>query len=43
MLVSIVIPLHNEEENIEELYTALKSVMELGSKDCELVFMMKYR
>ncbi len=38
MLVSIVIPLHNEEENIEELYAALKSVMDAQSYDYELIF-----
>jgi glycosyltransferase involved in cell wall biosynthesis len=38
MLVSIVIPLHNEEENIEELYTALKSVMDVQSYDYEFLF-----
>jgi glycosyltransferase involved in cell wall biosynthesis len=38
MLVSIVIPLHNEEENIEELYTALKSVMNAQDYDYELLF-----
>jgi glycosyltransferase involved in cell wall biosynthesis len=38
MLVSIVVPLHNEEENIEELYTALKSVMDAQSYDYELLF-----
>lgn len=38
MLVSIVIPLHNEEENIEELYTALKSVMDVQGYNYELLF-----
>jgi glycosyltransferase involved in cell wall biosynthesis len=37
-LVSIVIPLYNEEENIEPLYTALKSVMDAEGKDYELIF-----
>lgn len=38
MLVSVVIPLHNEEENIEELYGALKSAMDGYGKDYELLF-----
>ncbi len=38
MLVSVVVPLHNEEENIEELYNALKSVMDEDGKDYELLF-----
>lgn len=38
MLVSVVIPLHNEEENIEELYQSLKSVMDSDGKDYELLF-----
>lgn len=38
MLVSIVIPLHNEEENIDELYNTLKSVMDAEGKDYELLF-----
>ena len=38
MKVSVVIPLHNEEENIEELYAALKSVMDAESNDYELLF-----
>jgi len=38
MLVSVVIPLHNEEENIEELYHSLKSVMDSEGKDYELLF-----
>jgi glycosyltransferase involved in cell wall biosynthesis len=38
MLVSIVIPLHNEEENVEELYTALKSTMDVQDYDYELLF-----
>jgi glycosyltransferase involved in cell wall biosynthesis len=38
MLVSVVIPLHNEEENIEELYHSLKSVMDSDGKDYELIF-----
>lgn len=38
MLVSVVIPLHNEEENIEELYNTLKAVMDAEGKDYELLF-----
>jgi len=38
MLVSIVIPLHNEEENIEELYHSLKTVMDAQTYDYELLF-----
>jgi glycosyltransferase involved in cell wall biosynthesis len=38
MLISVVIPLHNEEENIDELYHALKSVMDAQSYDYELLF-----
>ncbi|HDH53228.1 MAG TPA: glycosyltransferase [Nitrospirae bacterium] len=38
MKVSVVIPLHNEEENIEELYAALKSVMDAERNDYELLF-----
>lgn len=38
MQISVVIPLHNEEENIDELYNALKSVMDSEFKDYELVF-----
>lgn len=38
MLVSVVVPLHNEEENIEELYNALKSVMDKDGNDYELLF-----
>ncbi|HDH06107.1 MAG TPA: glycosyltransferase [Nitrospirae bacterium] len=38
MKVSVVIPLHNEEENIEELYAALKSVMDAEKNDYELLF-----
>jgi len=37
-LVSIVIPLYNEEENIAPLYTALTSVMDAEGKDYELIF-----
>ncbi|MDH4029025.1 MAG: glycosyltransferase family 2 protein [Nitrospirota bacterium] len=38
MLVSIVVPLHNEEENIVEMYHALKSVLDAESNDYELLF-----
>ncbi|MBI4681995.1 MAG: glycosyltransferase family 2 protein [Nitrospirae bacterium] len=38
MLVSVVVPLHNEEENIDELYNALKSVMDEDGRDYELLF-----
>jgi len=38
MSVSVIVPLHNEEENIEELYTALKSVMDEDGNDYELLF-----
>lgn len=38
MLVSVVVPLHNEEDNVEELYHALKSVMDQDGNDYELLF-----
>jgi glycosyltransferase involved in cell wall biosynthesis len=38
MLVSIVVPLHNEEENVVELYNALKSVMDADGKGYEILF-----
>ena len=38
MLVSIVVPLHNEEENIKDLYDALTSVMQAEQYDYELLF-----
>lgn len=38
MQVSVVIPLHNEEENIEDLYSQLKSVMDAEYSDYELLF-----
>lgn len=38
MLVSVVIPIYNEEENIEPLYSALKSVIEAEENDYELLF-----
>jgi len=38
LFISIVVPLYNEEENIEPLYNALKSVMDAEGKDYELIF-----
>ncbi len=38
MFISVVIPLYNEEENVEELYNALKSVMDAEGKDYEMLF-----
>ncbi len=38
MLVSVVIPIYNEEENIEPLYASLKSVIEAEENDYELLF-----
>lgn len=38
MLVSVVIPLYNEEESISDLYKALKSVMDEQTYDYELLF-----
>jgi glycosyltransferase involved in cell wall biosynthesis len=38
MLVSVVVPLHNEEENVVELYNALKSVIDGDDRDYELLF-----
>jgi glycosyltransferase involved in cell wall biosynthesis len=38
MLVSIVIPLYNEEECVEDMYAALKSVMDADENDYELLF-----
>jgi glycosyltransferase involved in cell wall biosynthesis len=38
MLVSVIVPLHNEEANIEEMYHALKSAMDEDGKDYELLF-----
>jgi glycosyltransferase involved in cell wall biosynthesis len=38
MLVSIIVPLHNEEENVQELYDTLTSVMESQSYDYEILF-----
>lgn len=38
MLVSIVIPIYNEEENIEPLHKALKEVMDAQEYDYEILF-----
>jgi glycosyltransferase involved in cell wall biosynthesis len=38
LLVSVVIPIYNEEENIDQLYNALKSVMDAEQYDYELLF-----
>ncbi len=38
MLISIIIPLLNEEDNIEPLYNALKSAMDSQENDYELLF-----
>ena len=38
MLISVVIPLLNEEDNIEPLYNALKSAMDAQENDYELLF-----
>src|SRR5438094_41865 len=35
---SIVIPLHNEQENVTDLYDRLKAVMESGGESFEIVF-----
>lgn len=35
---SIVVPFHNEEDNVTELYSRLKAVMEGGGESFELVF-----
>jgi len=35
---SIVIPLHNEQENVTDLYDRLKAVMESGDESFEIVF-----
>src|SRR6266545_5187420 len=35
---SIVIPVHNEQENVTDLYDRLKAVMELNSESFEIVF-----
>src|SRR6476659_6330613 len=34
---SIVVPLHNEQENVTDLYDRLKAVMEMNSESFELV------
>jgi glycosyltransferase involved in cell wall biosynthesis len=36
--LSVIIPLFNEAENIEPLYTGLKSVLDGFKKDCEIIF-----
>jgi glycosyltransferase involved in cell wall biosynthesis len=38
MLVSVVIPVLNEEENVEELYSALKSALDPEEFDYEILF-----
>jgi glycosyltransferase involved in cell wall biosynthesis len=38
LFVSIVVPLYNEEENVEPLYKALKAVMNREGKDYEFLF-----
>jgi glycosyltransferase involved in cell wall biosynthesis len=38
MTVSVVIPLFNEEENVRELYSRLKSVMDASGNDYEIIF-----
>jgi glycosyltransferase involved in cell wall biosynthesis len=38
VFVSIVVPLYNEEENIEPLYKAIRSVMDKEGKDYEVLF-----
>ena len=35
---SIVIPVHNEQENVTDLYDRLKAVMEVGGESFEIVF-----
>ena len=35
---SIVVPLHNEQENVTDLYDRLKAVMEVAGEPFELVF-----
>jgi glycosyltransferase involved in cell wall biosynthesis len=34
---SIVVPLHNEQENVTDLYDRLKAVMEISGQSFELV------
>lgn len=38
MTISVVIPLYNEEENVQELYSRLKSVLEKLGTDYEILF-----
>ncbi|MBI4697733.1 MAG: glycosyltransferase family 2 protein [Nitrospirae bacterium] len=38
LFVSIVVPLYNEEENIEPLYDSIKSAMDEEGKDYEILF-----
>jgi glycosyltransferase involved in cell wall biosynthesis len=38
LLVSVVIPIYNEEENIDQLYKSLKTVMDAEQYDYELLF-----
>ncbi len=35
-MISIVVPVHNEEENLNELYSALTQLME--SREYEIIF-----
>ena len=36
--VSIVIPVHNEEKNLPELYARITDVMNAGGRSCEIIF-----
>lgn len=38
MRCTVVVPFHNEEKNVTELYVQIKAVMELNSWDFEIVF-----
>lgn len=38
MFISIIIPLYNEEENVEPLYESLKSVMDTEGANYEIIF-----
>ena len=38
MKISIVTPVHNEEENLENFYAELKPVLDSLKKDYEVVF-----
>jgi glycosyltransferase involved in cell wall biosynthesis len=38
MLVSIVVPLHNEEENVDEFYKVIRSVIDAEKDDYEILF-----